>query len=211
MSEHRLGEIVIERPRVGMRISAKKVTGYKKALFKLTQEALEDGLLSPYLLKSRYRSKGFSDNLSPLKRWLRSQLGQPWDIIYSALCQKIETRTLAGQHFIFHLWQIVEQDAVLIDGVPYSRNKVFRSSQLGYWQEQFYVHPETGVLCLAKKRRKEPPQKPDNVVFIDGNEYRKINDLWYLVTTSDIPEFGLQKRQCNKKEIKRIMQRIQNS
>jgi hypothetical protein len=53
MSEHRLSEIVIERPRGGRRISLKKVTGNKKFLHQLTQEASEDGLLQPHLLKPR--------------------------------------------------------------------------------------------------------------------------------------------------------------
>ena len=42
MSEHRLSEIVIERPRGGWRISLKKVTGFKKQLYKITQDAISD-------------------------------------------------------------------------------------------------------------------------------------------------------------------------
>lgn len=90
MSEHRLGQIVIERPRSGRRISQKKVTGYKKALYKITQDAIADGLFGSYIIKNRWRTKYFSDNLSPLRRWLRSQIGKPWDSVYSELCQKIE-------------------------------------------------------------------------------------------------------------------------
>jgi len=52
MSEHRLSEIVIERPRVGARISLKKVTGFKKQLDNITKEASEDGLFNPYLIKA---------------------------------------------------------------------------------------------------------------------------------------------------------------
>jgi hypothetical protein len=57
MSEHRLNEIVIERPRVGMRIPSTSIKGFKKALHKLTVEASEDGLLNPYIIKVRNRSK----------------------------------------------------------------------------------------------------------------------------------------------------------
>ena len=39
MSEHRLSEIVIERPRGGRRISLKKVTGFKKQLSGLKQNS----------------------------------------------------------------------------------------------------------------------------------------------------------------------------
>ena len=83
MSEHRLSEIVIERPRSGMRISAKKLKGYRKELDQITQIATEDGLLNPYLIKTRQQSKWLSDHLGPLRKLLRSHVGQPWDQVSS--------------------------------------------------------------------------------------------------------------------------------
>jgi hypothetical protein len=205
MSEHRLGKIVIERPRVGWRISQKKVTGYKKTLNKITQDAIDnDGLFNPYIIKNRWRTKSFSDNLSPLRRWLRSQLNQPWDIVYSEVCRKIETKTLAGQHLLFHLLAMVERDVVIIDNIPCSR----RNRQLGYWREELYVHPETGLLCFVKKTSKSTSKKRDDEVFIDNQRYCKINDIWYLVTYLENTEDGIKKRQCNKKEIKLIIQKL---
>ena len=56
MSEHRLAEIVIERPRSGMRMSSRRLKGEKKRLYQLTLEASEDGLLSPYLIKPRQQA-----------------------------------------------------------------------------------------------------------------------------------------------------------
>ncbi len=211
MSEHRLGQIVIERPRSGRRISQKKVTGYKKALDKITQDAIEDGLFGSYLIKNRWRTKYFSDNLSPLRRWLRSQIGKPWDSVYSELCQKIETKTLVGQHLLSHLWQLVEREVIFVDGLPYSLRHRYRINPLGYWHQGLYVHPETGILCVAKKLPKVLPKKCDDLVFCNGYEYRKIDDIWYLVTYLDAPEEGIKKRQCNKKEIKLIMQQLQKS
>jgi hypothetical protein len=239
MSEHRLGEIVIERPRGGMRISVRKLTGYKKALQKITDEASVDGLLCCYLIKPGQivsKTKYFSDNLGPLRRWLRSKVGQPWNSIYNELCQLIETRTVSGQHILFHVWGFVERNVVLIDGVPYRKgNQKCRQSQLGYWRDEFYVHPDTGILCLAKKAPKNPPQKRDDLIVIDSyHHYRKLNELWYLITLQDLPpmqevtdvvlkvtlkpwtarsEYGrevyaVSKRQCNKKEIKFIMKKL---
>ncbi|MFB2974296.1 hypothetical protein ACE1CD_35485 [Aerosakkonema sp. BLCC-F183] len=242
MSEHRLGEIVIERPRRGMRISAKKLTGYKKALEKITQEATEEGLLSPYLIKIRQRTKHFSDHLGPLRRWLRSKVGQPWDAVYKELCQQIEMRTLIGQHLLGHVWGFVERDVELIDGVPYRKKSYSYYSErrpIGDWREELYVHPETGILCLAKRRPNKDINKGDNkrddLIIIDAyHQYRKLDDLWYLVTLQDIPpmekptdvllktairpcvarlEYGrevyaVSKQPCGKKEIKFILQKL---
>lgn len=80
MSEHRLSEIVIERPRSGMRISLKKLKGFKKQLQKITEDASQDGLLSPYLIKPRNKSKYLSDHLGPLRRFLRAAKLIPFGI-----------------------------------------------------------------------------------------------------------------------------------
>lgn len=245
MSEHRLGESVIERPRGGMRISLKKLTGYKKALQKITDEAIVDGLLRPYLIKPKQivaQTKHFSDRLGPLRRWLYSKVGQPWDDVYNELCQRLETRTLAGQHILFHVWGFVERDVVLIDGMPcykicrsYSTTYSYYRGHQPVYPGKLYVHPETGILYLVKKAPKEPPKKPDDVVSVDSyHQYRKLNEVWYLVTLKDIPpiekptdiilkvpidhytgwrEYGRQvyavsKKQCGKKEIKFIMQQL---
>jgi hypothetical protein len=68
MSENRLAENVIERPRGGLRISSRKVKGQKTSLVRLTEEATTDGLLSPYLIKPTRKTKWFSDCLGPLYR-----------------------------------------------------------------------------------------------------------------------------------------------
>jgi hypothetical protein len=227
MSEHRLDRIVIERPRSGMRLSSRKIKGQRKILQKITEIASTDGLLSPYLIKTRERTKYFSDHLGPLHRWLKSKVGQPWDIVYNELCQRIEIRTLSGQHILSHVWQFVEREVDLIDGVPYRKNGYIYPS----WRsEGLYVHPETGILFAVKKARKKPPKKESDRLIIDKyHEYRKLNDIWYLITFKHIPAYvevrdilsgkqigpGLSnkvyaasKRQCNKKEIKQILKQL---
>ncbi len=234
MSEHRLGEIVIERPRAGTRISLKKISGYKKTLHKITVIATEEGLLSPYLIKPLGKTKHFSDHLSPLQRWLKKQVGQPWDSVYSRLCQQIETRTLCGQHLLHHLRDMVTTEVEFINEVPYHRR--YQSRPLGYWRDELYVHPETKQLCLAKKRPKRQPQKRDDLLKVDTlHQYRKLDGVWYFVTLRDIPFDGkvfdivLQKtltywtatafyegkrfyayhqRHCTKKEVKHILKQL---
>ncbi len=225
MSEHRLAENVIERPRRGLRISSRKVKGQKISLVKLTEEATTDGLLSPYLIKPRNKTKRFSDCLGPLYQWLQSHVGQYWDDVYSKLCQILDITTLSGQHIVSHVWGYVERNAVLIDGVPYRKNRKFYDTglPLGYWYKQLYVHPETGILCLAKRISKVPKKKPDDFVFVDAyHHYRKIDDLWYAFELADIEPLAINankfsvnpekyvasKRQCNKKQIKLIMEQI---
>lgn len=229
MSEHRLGEIVIERPRGGMRISPKKLTGYRKELEKITREATEDGLLNSYVIKTRRRTKHFSDNLSPLRRWLRSKVGQSWDIVYSEICQKIETRTLCGRHLLVHLEEMVEDRVRLIEGMPYSLKKGL--DPIVYWgRGEFYVHPETRILCQVPQQAPKTPIRRNDIVKIDATHQYRCNKegVWFFLTLGWIPwsserdvwdvwlnqkinsgTYVIHKRQCGKKEIKTIM-KIQN-
>lgn len=237
MSEHRLSEIVIERPRNGMRISSKKLTGFKKALQKITEEASQDGLFNSYLIKPRKKSKYLSDHLGPLRRFLRSKVGQPWNDVYSELCQRLDHNTMAGQHVLDHVWDYVERYVEIIDGVVY--RKAYQRYQLPLdksYRDRFYIHPENGILCAAEKVPRKPKRQEQekNIVIIDNyHQYRKINDIWYLITFADFPPFtdhvkdvlkGLihrsalaygnrkiyaaSKQQCSKKEIRFILNQI---
>jgi hypothetical protein len=198
VSEHLLGKILVERPCAGLKISRKKLTGYKKHLDRITKTATEDGLLDTYVIKNnRWRTKKFSSNLSPLCWWLYSKLGEDWDTIYNELCQKIDRRILAGKHLLFYLDSLVIRNVISIDGaicaiahgLPvaiYGLTKVksyqtYRNHSTGYWRNQLYVHPETNILCLTKRNPKLPEDRDINFVIDRDRRYHKINNLWYLV------------------------------
>jgi hypothetical protein len=191
MSEHRLSEVVIERPRQGLRISLKKYSGFKKQLQKLTQEASEDGLFRPYLIKPRNKTKYFSDHLSPLRRYLRSKVGQPWNVVYSELCHRLDPTTLAGQHVISHVWDYVERYVELIDGIPYRKASKWRAEPLkNHYYETFYVHPETGILSAVHKTASPPKLRSSNVEIVvldDKHEYHNLAGIWYLITFAELP------------------------
>jgi len=194
MSEHRLSEIVIERPRGGMRISLKKLSGFKKQLHQITEEATQDGLLSPYLIKPRNKSKHLSDHLGPLRRFLQSHTGQPWNDVYSKLCQQLDTNTMTGLHVLSHVWDYVEQHVEFIDGIPYRKTCGYYPPgcyplNTGY-RHKFYVHPDTGMLCSVGKRaskRKKPEPDLDVVIIDEYRQYQKVNEIWYLITFRDFP------------------------
>ena len=191
MSEHRLDEILIERPRGGWR---KKKSRNAKFWRRLTEEASTDGLLSPYRVKTRDKTKYLSDNLGPLRGFLRSRVGQLWDDVYSELSQRLDRNTVSGQHVIQHLWDDVHRHVEIIEGVVYSKpgaNGWCGRRELGQWRGEFYVHPETGVLCIAKHKPRRPKPKPDpDVIKInDQYHYRKIDGIWYEIELQDIPRF----------------------
>lgn len=45
--------------------------------------------------------KGFADKLGAPRRWLRAQIGRPWNKVRSEIFERFDPRNLAGQHIIF--------------------------------------------------------------------------------------------------------------
>lgn len=64
-------------------------------------------------------SKEFSDHIEPLHRYLRKQVGRPWDDVWSEICQTLKGTGLAAQHVKQHVkWAV--------DGIPHSGETYFR-------------------------------------------------------------------------------------
>jgi hypothetical protein len=73
---------------------------------RLTQN-YDEALFDP---RKRVR-RSFSDKLGPARRWLRSQVGRPWNDVRSELFARFDTRTTAGRHIVFdHLLREVRTD-----------------------------------------------------------------------------------------------------
>jgi hypothetical protein len=211
MSEHRLQEIVIERPRTGRRLKVKQITGFRKKLNRITQSAHQGDLLRPYLIKP-IRTKHLSDHLGPLRRLLRSKVGQPWDSVHSELCQRLDANTMAGRHVLDHVWDYVILHVEMRDGVAYYRGcQAFRCRwgepiTSGYYP-RFYVHPHSGCLVLAPYVRPAAWRiaaaevlPPDTIVVDRLHRYQKLNGVWFWVTLAELPTWGFEwdvvKKQC---------------
>jgi len=42
--------------------------------------------------------KWFGEHLSPLRRWLRSQVGRPWNLVYGEACAVIKPDSVVRNH-----------------------------------------------------------------------------------------------------------------
>ena len=47
--------------------------------------------------------RGFADRLTPLQRWLGSNVGRGWSNVYREFCQRFDERTMKGWHLRDHL------------------------------------------------------------------------------------------------------------
>jgi hypothetical protein len=101
----------------------------------------------------RGESKELNENLAPLKRYLRKQVGRPWNAVYRDISARLRATSAVQQHVRDHVWDYVERHATLgakgkVLGQPKwtAGGRVLRVGEL-------YVHPRTGLLAVVKRRR----------------------------------------------------------
>lgn len=142
-------KVIVERPRRGGRGRVRGHRAEKNA-------ALED-LPSKEGVRRRHALSGsrkeLNEHLAPLERYLRKQVGRPWDLVYGDICAGLKITSAVQLHVRQHLWDYVERH------VTVNRDRrVF--SKGGHWLWRvtelrpgtLYVHPETGLLAKAKHR-----------------------------------------------------------
>ena len=137
-------QVIIERPRVGAN------WGPAKGRRGEPRRQQEGPTWEPV---SRGRgTKCLNENLAPLRRFLQSRVGRPWDAVRSEICSILNVRSAVQQHVLVHVKQMVEENAVLVDGRPHHPGRGFggRSLILANRWGGFYVCPRTGVLATVR-------------------------------------------------------------
>jgi hypothetical protein len=142
-----MAKVVTERPRRGHGNSSKK---WGRRLGKNEHDAEDHGpTRAPIARRHQYgwNAKEFSDLLGPLRRYLRKQVGRPWNKVWSEIVRNLDSRSLSGQHIFDHIrWEVEQHVFLRPDGNLY-RNR---------WSELvpvsgLYVHPSTRLLCYARE------------------------------------------------------------
>lgn len=217
-------KVIIQRPRAGG--GSKEAKGYWRGQQRIADDESphREGMKKKWSSNRKYQT----DLLGPLRRFLRSRLGQHWNKIYSELCEHVDKRNIVQAHLLDHVAWEVAKDVVIKDG------EIVSFDWRTLWQE-FYVCPKSGVLkSFKKKSRRKTSEKPSYYVVDAKRQYRCIDGLWYEVTLKPLPKptslsqdvilkrpaaylnpyeakqvygdtvYASAKRQLNKREIKRM-------
>lgn len=144
--------------------------------------------------KRHGNSKSLGDYLTPMRRFLKKNVGRHWDDVYSEICQHIDCRTLDRYHFFQHVWQYVERDCWMgINGLIYTYGYGGPSRVHG-----FYVHPYTGVLSEQRginwwqeEAAKKPPTPITHYRITDIAHYERIEGIWYYIENYTVEHEGV--------------------
>lgn len=190
-----MSKVVTERPRVGhwlpsrktrMRIHRydpdkdyddlpKRISGSRSKHVR-TQEKIERGR----------DVKEFSDLIGPLQRFLRGNVGRPWDEVFSEMKQTLDSRKVTGNHVFEHVrWEVELHPVIGADGYVYKKYPHYRESRLS---NDLYVDPRTGLLCWAEQKPKRKPQpdqpdQPEKMHIPRGKNcgYFKLDGIWHFI------------------------------
>ena len=142
-------KIIVERPRWGSAStnykSGKRLHSGEVGAALIEGEDYDGG---PERASSARRNKWLNENLAPRQRYLHSQIGRPWDKVFSEIRQTLDTRSALGLHVMQHLYQFIAVDTVMIDGVVHQK-RWYSFDRV----EGLYVHPLTGLSATSSRSR----------------------------------------------------------
>jgi hypothetical protein len=186
-----MAKVLVERPRV-KGASFRKPKGYKKRVRKLLDAGdsppVYEGIKRPH----GHATKHFNEHLGPLRRYVQSQVGRPWDRVYSEICERVDRGNVVQKHILTHLFDYVVVNTVLLDGEPcrgepqwgHQYGEPLRTSAR---RDRWYVCPKSGLLRKSKyvphDYRKEPV--PPRTVKLNNKQVCvDRGDHWELISVA---------------------------
>lgn len=148
-------EVIIERPRYGSHGRFRKGRRQENSERAFERAPKYQGIRGGGLTTS------LNENLAPLVRYLDRQVGRPWNKVRSEMSAVISVKSAVQKHVLDHLRDYVEENVVLIDGLPYALARYGGPAPIeASDRPQFYVCPKTGMLRRAKliARKKRTPR-----------------------------------------------------
>jgi hypothetical protein len=191
-------KVIVERPRSG---------GCNRSDLREPDD-LEDSPRQEGLRRRHRSRKWLNENLRPLERFLASQVGRPWDKVYSEICAGIDRRNTVQQHIHQHLEDFVAIKVIEIDGTMHHVRRHWKpqplnSTSVGYGSApKFYVDPGTDLLLVNRwrneARRNLRDQRRiahaerhgglrDGLRILDATQQlHRIEGVWYRVEVAPV-------------------------
>jgi hypothetical protein len=154
-----------------------------------------EGMRRPYSMR-----KGFTDLLGPLRRWLRAQVGRPWDDVYSEACSVIKPDSVIRAHIKTHLLEFVHRHTFIKNNEVWCFTNRWPSQELpltaaaSRWVP-FYIHPLTRLLCEAqvqsRRRWRDEKRRNEKVTARWLNEttlLRQLDGFWFECQMEKFPQ-----------------------
>ncbi len=182
------------RHRRGQGWTKVKQKGTSRALARIPDD--EQPYLEPIGSRKGFRSR--RQKYGVLRKYVASQVGRLWTDVYSEVCKQMDARNPAQKEIREGIKRYVDEDVVVIDGVPHDRTRNWRVQ--GVW-----VHPDTGILMpppvkprfvptpeqLAERKRRKRANWQFEEYKIDATHrlvhFDRYDEGWFIVTLKPMP------------------------
>ncbi len=101
-----MAKVIVERPRVGSRAPSRK-KGYRKYVQRTGVENLPQR--APLLGHWRGLERWLNEHLGPMRRFLPSNVGRPWNKVHAELCEHVCFDNPVQSHVLTHVFDYVQQ------------------------------------------------------------------------------------------------------
>lgn len=149
-----MNKLLCERPRGGWRLKTYRPRKHRPRQPEDWEAAPKRGRMAG---KQR-SSKWLNEHLGPLRRFLISKVGQPWDRVYSEIRADLKVRRAIDLHILQHLDQMVHVQARIDGPVPLVMGYAGWRELRGTRWDQLYVCPRTKRLRRFVAPRKARPR-----------------------------------------------------
>ncbi len=141
-----MAKVIVERPRLGSRSPSRK-KGYRKFLQSMPVDELP--YVEPMLGRWKGREKWLNEHLGPMRRFLRSNIGRPWNKVHQDLCEHVSFDNAVQGHVLAHIYDYVHLHVEVIDKASvYPKHGWRRRRKLDV--NSMYVCPHSGILKVVK-------------------------------------------------------------
>jgi hypothetical protein len=177
-----MDKVIVERPRFGSRAPSRK-KGYRKQRQKSDINDLPKR--EPMLGRWRGMEKCFNEHLGPMRRFLRSQVGRPWNNVYRDLREYVSFDNVVQKHVLTHVYDFVHRSVDIVDG------RVLVRPGAGWRRElragDMYVCPQSGLLKVVRPRRRSSSARR-RIQFEAMIQYHWRDNAWWEVRLRKTPD-----------------------
>lgn len=138
-------------------------------------------------------TKELNEYLSPLKRFVHSQLGRPWDKVFSEISERIVPGNTVQEHILLHLYQYIHVKVVKVPVTEKFPCGLKSKNAMSRWrggymtpvgEGELYVDPDDGIIKKAKRRIHTlvSSRRERRSVWLDASHIcTQENGIWYSV------------------------------
>jgi hypothetical protein len=132
-------KVIVERPRHG-----RWIAGAPRPRAPYDDLPSKEGIRRPHT--TRGAAKSLNENLAPLRRYLKRNVGRPWDKVYSEICAGLKGKSTVKQHVREHVPDFVSTRAYYDEGGRLWVREDRFDRPTAEWYTPFFVDPRTGIL-----------------------------------------------------------------